>query len=529
MPDGASVAERAVGLPWIRPSSAALAALTAELPDPVAVMADPATVAHVLRYCRPTATPELHPFTVGGLSQPSLVGSAADLFERVGPHLAPPETLRRFVLSVTAVAAELSRVDGLDQTLAAAIAGLVPIGWLAVAAVEPISCAELRFRLTTPNSQQSAWGMDSVAIGRRVAARWRLPEWVTTTIGMIRLHPVDAVRSGAPERIFPVVQRAIAAVEAEQVRLGLTDPVAAARNPRWSEDLAVVRACRVEPIETSPLPDWAAVRLLRAVAASRRQSGAVWQSDADARADRLAESLAQLRTDWHVELQEAKLAGLAEFAAGASHEINNPLAVVAGHAKLLMQKETDPERRRQFATILRQTDRVHDLLRGTLHFARPPAASRSLALVSGLLAECADAHSADFQARSVKLITDTVENVTVSGDPGQLRRVIDQLLRNALDAAPTGGEVKLWAERDSERVLIRVSDSGAGPAPTAIPHLFDPFFSGKSAGRGRGLGLSIAWRLARQNGGDLRYDPTPDQPSRFTLSLPLAESIRRSA
>ena len=523
------MAERAVGLPWLRPGPAALAALTADRPEPAGVVADPAAVAHILRYCRPTASPGCHPFTSAGLLQPALLGTAADLVEQVSSTTPPSHTLDRFVRTACAAAGELAAAEGMDPALASAVAGLVPLGWLAVSAVEHISCAEIRFRLATPGSQQSAWGLDAVAIGRRLAARWRLPEWVTATVGLIRLHAADAVQAGAPAGLFEIVQRAVAATESDRVRLGLTDPAAANRNPRWSEDVAVVRACREELVESPALPTWAIVRLLRSVAAGRRASGAIWQADADARADRLADSLAKLRADWDVELRDAKLAGLAEFAAGASHEINNPLAVIAGHAQMLMQKESDPGRRRQLAAILRQTDRVHDLLRGTLHFARPPLARPTVGGVASLLTSCADAHAADFTARAVTLKLDTDDQAVVTTDPDQFRRVVTQLLRNALDAVPTGGEVRLSADRAGDRLLVRVADSGPGPEPSAVQHLFDPFFSGKSAGRGRGLGLSIAWQLARQNGGELTFDPTPDQPSRFTLSLPLAEAVRRSA
>ena len=524
MSTGASVAERAVGLPWLRPAAAAFRAVTADPPDVAGVVADPAAVAHVLRYCRPTASPDCHPFTPAGLLQPAIIGAAADLLEHVGSHSHEQPTLTRFARSVSAVAGELARAEGVDAVLASAVTGLVPLGWLAVAAVEPLSCAEIRFRLASPDRQREQWGLDAVAVGRRLAARWRLPEWLTSTIGLIRLHPADAVRGGAPERLFPLVQRAVATVEADWLRLGLTDPGVVGRVPT----LPHVRLPDDEPTGAA-VPDWALSRLLRAVAATRRSSGAVWQADADARADRLADALARLRADWDAELRDAKLAGLAEFAAGASHEINNPLAVIAGHAQMLMQKEADPARRKQLAAILRQTDRVHDLLRGTLQFARPPAAQSSVTPLADLLDRCANSHAAEFGANEVSLAVGRADGLFVAGDADQLQRAVGQLLRNALEASAAGGEVRLWAERSEGRVTVCVADPGPGPSPDVVPHLFDPFYSGRSAGRGRGLGLSIAWRLARQNGGDLRYDPTPELPSRFTLSLPLAGSVRRSA
>ena len=69
-----------------------------------------------------------------------------------------------------------------------------------------------------------------------------------------------------------------------------------------------------------------------------------------------------------------------------------------------------------------------------------------------------------------------------------------------------------------------VEDSGTGPAPSQREHLFDPFYSGRLAGRGRGLGLPTAWRLAREHGGDVRYESVSGGPTRFVLSLPLPGS-----
>jgi len=76
-----------------------------------------------------------------------------------------------------------------------------------------------------------------------------------------------------------------------------------------------------------------------------------------------------------------------------------------------------------------------------------------------------------------------------------------------------------------------VEDSGPGPSSNQREHLFDPFYSGRLAGRGRGLGLPTAWRLAREHGGDVRFDPLPQGPTRFVLSLPREkdEALRPAA
>ncbi len=224
---------------------------------------------------------------------------------------------------------------------------------------------------------------------------------------------------------------------------------------------------------------------------------------------------------------------MAEFAAGASHEINNPLAVIRGHAQLLLAQETDPARERQLAAIVRQTRRVHDLLQGTLQFARPPRPNPASVLVGDWLADVVSGYLPDADARGVSVDVTGGSGLAAlaSFDRGQMSQALGQLLRNAIEAAPSGGWVRLRAEQRSGAVTVSVEDSGPGPSGRDVEHLFDPFYSGRTAGRGRGLGLAIAWRLARQNGGDVRYSPTPGGPTRFVLTLPASSAVpeRKSA
>jgi signal transduction histidine kinase len=84
--------------------------------------------------------------------------------------------------------------------------------------------------------------------------------------------------------------------------------------------------------------------------------------------------------------------------------------------------------------------------------------------------------------------------------------------------------VAIHGDATTERTRVIVEDNGPGVDPTILEYIFDPFFSGRSAGRGRGLGLSTAWRLAKQQGGDIRYERSKDGLTRFILSLPRADA-----
>jgi signal transduction histidine kinase len=487
-----------------------LLALTAETPDTAAIGRDPAAVAHVLRFARPTPDPQHFSHSAELLSQPSLCSKAADLLEATCaqlPSRREPDAIDRVANVAAELAARLAeQFDVCSPDAAACAARLAPLGWYALRAADaPRIVAE-----------------DAVAIGRRLAGRWRLPPWLVGVIGFLKLPPADAQRLGAPLGLFRIVQAAVAEAESRVARLGLTPDArprdAFADAARELADYLREPDDAADPETLTPLP--LLVRLLRATAQARRASGAVWLAEAEERTDRLADALADLRAEFDAEIRNAKLASLAEFAAGASHEINNPLAVISGHAQLLLNQETDADRQRQLATIIRQTKRVHELLQGTLQFARPPSPHRTATRLADWLADAVALAQPDADVKNIALTCDPAPPELLHADAAQLKQALGHLLRNAIEAAPVGGWVRVHAEGRAGEWLIAVEDSGPGPLPAQVPHLFDPFFSGRAAGRGRGLGLPIAWRLARVNGGDVRYEPVPGSPTRFVLTVP---------
>ena len=98
------------------------------------------------------------------------------------------------------------------------------------------------------------------------------------------------------------------------------------------------------------------------------------------------------------------------------------------------------------------------------------------------------------------------------------------VVRNGIEAAPRDGWVRVGCSSAPAGIRFTVDDSGPGLTAEALEHAFDPFYCGREAGRGRGLGLSTAWQLARQNGGSVRYEPATGGPTRFVLTVPLAIS-----
>ena len=231
--------------------------------------------------------------------------------------------------------------------------------------------------------------------------------------------------------------------------------------------------------------------------------------------------LAALETRFAETLQEEKLTALAEFAAGAGHEINNPLTVIAGRAQLFLHEETDPERRRALALINSQAMRVYEMIADLRLFARPPQPELQpvalVELVDRLVVELGPA--AAQQGISLCRLGDPGP-IEIVADPTQLLVALRALCQNAIEALGTQGHITIALQHGSRGVEICVADDGPGISPAEQPHVFDPFYSARQAGRGLGLGLSKCWRIITNHGGRIHLESPPGHGARFTIALP---------
>jgi signal transduction histidine kinase len=231
--------------------------------------------------------------------------------------------------------------------------------------------------------------------------------------------------------------------------------------------------------------------------------------------------LADLETRFQGTLEAEKLEAMAEFAAGAGHEINNPLTVIAGRAQLLLREEEDPERRRGLASISAQAMRVHEMIADMMLFARPPKPASEIIDLVELVDQLIEEVSPQAARQDITLRrTGQAGPVEVEADATQLSVALRAMCQNSIEAIGRQGQIEIGLCRRGGEVEIRIADDGPGIPPEERRHLFDPFYSARQAGRGLGLGLSKCWRIVTNHAGRIEVESRPEHGTVFTITLP---------
>ena len=230
-------------------------------------------------------------------------------------------------------------------------------------------------------------------------------------------------------------------------------------------------------------------------------------------------------------LEQEKLASLKEFAYGASHEINNPLANITARAQSLLRDESDEMRRRKLSAIYDQAMRAHEMIADLMQFARPPALELGPCDLVSLARQVVTELQKQAEERKISLTLQTDnDQAFVTGDKTQLAVAVRAVVVNALEAVGQSGDVEVQLELDQgPEVQIVVRDNGPGLTDELRRHMFDPFFSGREAGRGLGFGLSKCWRIVSEHGGNITVAPNLRSGTAITLVLPANDVVRSAA
>ncbi len=211
-----------------------------------------------------------------------------------------------------------------------------------------------------------------------------------------------------------------------------------------------------------------------------------------------------------------RLATIGQIAAGAAHEIRNPLTSIRSTIQYLKRSETLPEKSGMLKELLSEVDRIDAIIQGLLSFSKPVEPLMEQVDLVSLLGQVLTLTASTARKNKVRIVTEAVpkEPLLLKADPSQMKQVFINIMLNAIQAMDQGGTLVIQIDtvepvkEKSERRLYRIqfADNGPGIPEDRLERIFDPFFTTKKDGTG--LGLSICYGILQQHGGDIEVKST---------------------
>lgn len=275
---------------------------------------------------------------------------------------------------------------------------------------------------------------------------------------------------------------------------------------------------------------WLAGRALRPIESVTAELDAIQPTNLSSRLPMppVADEVARLAAVINALLERLERASVTErrFASDAAHELRTPLAVLRTGLEVTLARDRSADENRVALTSAHREVlslcRIADELLMLARLNGEVMVDRQRLNLRALLSEIAVTVGPLAQAREIKMTVNAPEDIFVNGNAGHLRRLVINLLDNALKFTPAHGSIDLRLKSDSNRAILRVADSGEGIHPADLPHIFDRFFRGAgSPGEGSGLGLSLCREISRLHGGEIAAANLPTGGCAFVVTLPL--------
>jgi len=223
-------------------------------------------------------------------------------------------------------------------------------------------------------------------------------------------------------------------------------------------------------------------------------------------------------------LDAERLAAVGSTVAHIAHEIKNPLLIIGGFARQLLKAPGfDDQARRKLSIMAEEASHLEEMVAEMRDFVRHPATVKRPGQITAVVDEALELFQDTLKEHNIQVRrVDETPLPAVNFDPKQVHQVLINLIKNALEAMPGGGEITITSRVKGTNAEISVSDTGAGMPPEVAGNIFQPYFTTKE--KGTGLGLAICQNIITEHGGCLFADSTPGRGATFTIQLPLQET-----
>ncbi len=225
------------------------------------------------------------------------------------------------------------------------------------------------------------------------------------------------------------------------------------------------------------------------------------------------------------EIHAQKMAALGELSFGVAHNVNNTLTGILGRAQLILRNSNDPAKiEAGLELIIKSAEDGAHIIRRIQDFARQrPSREFETVAIAELLKDACEMTRPRWESRSefapIRFALNIDCKAFIKGDPVELREVLVNMIYNAVDAMPSGGEVRVSTHENRDRVVVHITDTGTGMTPEVKQRLFDPFFTTKGKA-GTGMGLAVSFGIIRRHEGSIEVDSEPGRGTTLKISLP---------
>jgi two-component system sensor kinase FixL len=223
-------------------------------------------------------------------------------------------------------------------------------------------------------------------------------------------------------------------------------------------------------------------------------------------------------------VQAERLAAVGNTVSHIAHEIKNPLAIIGGFARQLQKNSClDDKSQHKLGIIMEEVSRLEDMIAQMRDFVKHPSLNKEPGNMEVLLDEVVEMFGDTCKQQDVTLKREKApENPTLNFDPRQIRQVLINLIKNALEVMPHGGKLTVATRVKGPNLEVSIGDTGEGMTPEVKANIFQPYFTTKE--KGTGLGLAISQNILEEHGGGITVDSTPGVGSTFIIKIPLQEA-----